>query len=199
MSQAFSSMKRSRKWPWLLLLLPLALGIARLRFDVEILNLLPEKLAVAQGLKIYQQNFSNARELIITLEAPTGDEAESAARALAQWLRARTNLVTDVTWQPAWMENPAEALELIKKKTYDVVICDQRMPGLSGQRLYRLVETLNPELQHRFLFVTGDVVNAQTKRFFLQAGVQFLRKPFRIQDLIESVETLINRNQPQGF
>jgi predicted exporter len=106
-------MKPFRPWLWLLLLIPLALGIARLRFDVEILNLLPEKLAVAQGLKIYQQNFSNARELIITLEAPAADEAESAARELAQLLRAQTNLVADLAWQPPWMENPAQATELI--------------------------------------------------------------------------------------
>jgi len=96
-------MKLSRSWLWLLSLVPLAIGITRLRFDVEIMNLLPEKLAVAQGLKIYQQNFSDARELILTLEAPTADEAESAARSLAQWLRSQTRLVADAIWQPAWM------------------------------------------------------------------------------------------------
>src|SRR6267378_2464891 len=74
-----------------------------------------------------------------------------------------------------------EALEQIQKKNYDVIICDQRMPGVSGQRLYRLVESLNSDLRHRFLLVTGDVVNAQTKRFFAQVDVQYLRKPFRIQ------------------
>ncbi|HYR86555.1 MAG TPA: ATP-binding protein [Terriglobia bacterium] len=92
-----------------------------------------------------------------------------------------------------------EALEQIKKKNYDVIICDQRMPGLSGQRLYRLVESLNPELQSRFLFVTGDVVNDQTKRFFTQAGVQYIRKPFRIQELVEAIESVLNRTQPQNF
>ncbi len=106
-------MKFARAWWWLLLLLPLALGIARLRFDIEILNLLPEKLAVAQGLKIYQQNFSDARELIVTLEAPTDDQAESAARSLARVLRAQTDLVAEVTWQPAWLESPAQATELV--------------------------------------------------------------------------------------
>ncbi|HYR43678.1 MAG TPA: ATP-binding protein [Terriglobia bacterium] len=89
-----------------------------------------------------------------------------------------------------------EALEQIKKKNYDVIICDQRMPGVSGQRLYRLVESLNAELRHRFLFVTGDVVNDQTKRFFQQAGVQYLRKPFRIQELVDAIEGLLNRSQP---
>jgi len=89
-----------------------------------------------------------------------------------------------------------EALEQIKKKNYDVIICDQRMPGVSGQRLYRLVESLNSDLRHRFLFVTGDVVNAQTKRFFAQVDVQYLRKPFRIQELVDAIESLLNRSQP---
>ena len=91
-----------------------------------------------------------------------------------------------------------EALEQIKKKNYDVIICDQRMPGVSGQRLYRLVESLNADLRHRFLFVTGDVVNAQTKRFFTQAGVQYIRKPFRIHELVDAIEGLLSRTQPLG-
>jgi two-component system, cell cycle sensor histidine kinase and response regulator CckA len=89
-----------------------------------------------------------------------------------------------------------EALEQIKKKNYDVIVCDQRMPGVSGQRLYRLVESLNADMRNRFLFVTGDVVNAQTKRFFAQAGVQYIRKPFRIQELVEAIEGLLSRSQP---
>lgn len=108
-----SRVKLSRQWLWLLLLAPMALGIARLRFDVEILDLLPKRLDAAQGLKIYQQHFSDARELIITLEAPSAEQAEAAARSLAESLRAKSNLVTSVTWQPPWLENPREATELI--------------------------------------------------------------------------------------
>jgi two-component system, cell cycle sensor histidine kinase and response regulator CckA len=91
-----------------------------------------------------------------------------------------------------------EALDQIKKKDYDVIICDQRMPGVSGQRLYRLVESFNPALKHRFLFVTGDVVNAQTKRFVTQAGVPYIRKPFRIHELVDAVEGLLSRTQLPG-
>jgi signal transduction histidine kinase/ActR/RegA family two-component response regulator len=89
-----------------------------------------------------------------------------------------------------------EALEQIKRKNYDVIICDQRMPGVSGQRLYRLVESLNSDMRYKFLFVTGDVVNDQTKRFFTQAGVQYIRKPFRIQELVDALEGLLSRTQP---
>jgi signal transduction histidine kinase/CheY-like chemotaxis protein len=91
-----------------------------------------------------------------------------------------------------------QALEQIKRKNYDVIICDQRMPGISGQRLLRLVESFNADLRHRFLFVTGDVVNAQTSRFLTQEGVRYIRKPFRIQELVESIEDLLSRTQPPG-
>jgi predicted RND superfamily exporter protein/predicted LPLAT superfamily acyltransferase len=103
----------ARRWLWVGLLVLAALGAARLRFDVEILNLLPDNLAVGRGLKVYQKHFSNARELIIVLEAPAPDEAQSAAGSLARLLRVQTNLVADVVWQPAWMDDPAQATELI--------------------------------------------------------------------------------------
>ena len=113
-----------------------------------------------------------------------------------------TELIFDVlTRQGARIDlanSAVEALEQIKTKNYDVIICDQRMPGVSGQRLYRLVESLNGDLRHRFLFVTGDVVSTQTKRFFTQVGVQYLRKPFRIHELVDAIEGLINRSQPLG-
>jgi DNA-binding response OmpR family regulator len=72
------------------------------------------------------------------------------------------------------------------------------MPGVSGQRLYRLSESLNSDLRHRFLFVTGDVVNSETKQFFTQAGVQYVRKPFRLQELVDAVDGLLSRTQPLG-
>ncbi|PYR85014.1 MAG: hypothetical protein DMG18_07555 [Acidobacteria bacterium] len=113
-----------------------------------------------------------------------------------------TELIFDVlTRQGARIDlahSGMEALEQIKKKNYDVIICDQRMPGVSGQRLYRLVESWNADLRHRFLFVTGDVIGAQTGRFFAQVGVQYLRKPFRIHELLDAIEGLINRSQPLG-
>src|SRR5688572_13840897 len=101
------------RWWWVVLLVPVVIGAARLRFDVEVLNLLPQELPAVQGLKAYQENFSNARELIITLEGPDANELEAAARALAVALRRQSNLVSHVTWQPAWLEYPGQSAELI--------------------------------------------------------------------------------------
>ncbi len=100
-------------WLWLLLIALAVLGVIRLRFDVEILNLLPGDAPAVQGLKIHQQNFANARELILTLHAPDAEAAETAARVVAGRLRAATNLVARATWQPPWLEHPGQAAELI--------------------------------------------------------------------------------------
>jgi len=105
-------MKWFRPW-WLLLLIPIALGLARLHFDVEILDLLPANIPAVQGLKIYQQHFANARELIVTVKAQNPEAAETAARSIAEKLRGETNLVSDATWQPPWLEHPDQTGELI--------------------------------------------------------------------------------------
>lgn len=105
--------QRSRSWLWLLLLVPMALGLWRLRFDVEVLNLLPPESSVVQGLKLYQQNFANARELVITLSAPDAEQAESAAHTIALALRARPDLIAEATWTPPWQEHPGQSAELM--------------------------------------------------------------------------------------
>ncbi len=102
-----------KRWWWVLLLVAIGLGACRLRFDVDILNLLPPDEPSVQGLKLYQEHFANARELIITLRAPDAGQAEQLAGELADRLRQQTNLVSEVTWQAPWMEHPEQLGELL--------------------------------------------------------------------------------------
>src|SRR5437016_711078 len=50
------------------------------------------------------------------------------------------------------------ALERAARESYDLVICDMKMPGLDGQHFYRSLEGHGNSLSERFLFVTGDVL-----------------------------------------
>ncbi len=102
-----------KRWWWALLTVAVGLGLCRLRFDVDILNLLPPDEPTVQGLKLYQQHFANARELVITLRAPDAERAERLADVLAARLRQQTNLVASVSWQPPWMEHPDQMGELL--------------------------------------------------------------------------------------
>jgi predicted exporter len=109
----FSEMNLRRHWVWLLLIVPVVIGLIRLRFDVDVLNLLPQDSSVVRGLKAYQQNFSNARQLFITVSTPTSESTEVAARTITEKLRQSTNLVGSVVWQPPWLESPTQASELL--------------------------------------------------------------------------------------
>jgi predicted exporter/lauroyl/myristoyl acyltransferase len=101
------------RWWWLLVLVLIIAGLARLHFDVELLDLLPAEVPAVQGLKIYQQHFTDARELILTVHAPDRDSAEHAARAIAEHLQRANNLVANVAWRPPWRERPDQLGELL--------------------------------------------------------------------------------------
>jgi len=128
-----------RGW-WLLLLGLLAIGVARLRFDAEVLNLLPDNVPAVQGLKLFEKHFTNARELIITVTATNAELAETATRAIAGRLRQQTNLVTEVIWQPPWLEHPEQTAELIAHLWLN------QPPEAFAQLADRLAETNLPSL-----------------------------------------------------
>ncbi len=131
-----------KRWWWVLLLVAVALGLARLRFDVDVLDLLPPDEPTVQGLKLYQQHFTNARELIIALRAPDSETAEKLAGELAARLRQETNLVAELTWQPPWMEKPEQLGELLGWLWFN------QPPGDFSALTNRLApENLKPQLE----------------------------------------------------
>jgi uncharacterized protein len=104
---------RGSRWWWLALLFPMAAGLARLHFDADVLNLLPERIPAVQGLKIYQQHFANASELVLTVRGADAEAAKTAAQAIAARLRQETNLVAEAAWQPPWLEHPEQMAEIV--------------------------------------------------------------------------------------
>jgi predicted exporter len=104
--------KRSRHW-WWLWLVPLALGLGRLRFDADVLNLLPAELPEVRGLQLHQRYFAPDTELLVTVSAPDAEAAARAAQRVAETLRAERTLVAAALWRPPWWENPAATAELL--------------------------------------------------------------------------------------
>ena len=85
-----------------------------------------------------------------------------------------------------------EALERVAEETFDLVICDMKMPGLDGQHFFQsLAESGNP-LQHSFLFVTGDVIAPARQAFLERSGLPHLAKPFRMEELTARVHQVLD-------
>jgi two-component system, cell cycle sensor histidine kinase and response regulator CckA len=80
-----------------------------------------------------------------------------------------------------------DALARIRQGGYDAVICDLKMPRVSGMVIYRAIAAATPSLARRVIFVTGDVAATDAERFLAESGCRWLVKPFRIGDLLRAV------------
>ena len=83
-----------------------------------------------------------------------------------------------------------DAWRRIRSTSYDCVIADLRMPGSSGQELYRLVEESDPDLAAKFIFVTGDTMSPDTNIFLSSVAASSLMKPIDIAELRRRVAEL---------
>jgi two-component system NtrC family sensor kinase len=85
----------------------------------------------------------------------------------------------------------ALALEQLVQAHYDLILCDMRMPDMSGANFYQQVKERFPELAQRILFATGDSGSQATRRFIEQTGAAYITKPFELSELIERVKKVI--------
>jgi len=86
----------------------------------------------------------------------------------------------------------AEGLKLLEKGKYMGVISDMRTPGgITGADVHAWIRAHRPELSHRILFITGDTVNQETMAILENTGAPCIEKPFRVAQLLKSVEMLL--------
>src|SRR5678815_4580916 len=95
----------------------LAAGLSQISFNIDILKLLPTQLRQVGGLSLFLKHFALPNELIVTVEAPTAEQAETAADSLAAHFRARPDLVRRAVSRPPWEQNPGELTELFAYMT----------------------------------------------------------------------------------
>ncbi|HYR85266.1 MAG TPA: hybrid sensor histidine kinase/response regulator [Terriglobia bacterium] len=82
----------------------------------------------------------------------------------------------------------APAIELLKKKKYDILICDLHMPGTNGRDLIEWVRLNRRDT--RVLLLSGDIARSETQEFVRTCGAHFLAKPFSVSELRKAVHRL---------
>lgn len=108
------------------------------------------------------------------------DDDELVAALLAEVLALDGHEVDTVS-------SAATALQRLDKRRYDLVISDIRMPTLDGPGFYHEVELRHPGRRPPFVFVTGDILSADTLRFLEKTGVPCLYKPFSREDVQRAI------------
>ncbi|MEO6874094.1 MAG: ATP-binding protein [Opitutaceae bacterium] len=80
-----------------------------------------------------------------------------------------------------------QAIELMARQKFDVLVSDWKMPGLNGIRLHEHLMATHPESAARTLFMTGDVVSDTFQAFLDEHNLTCLAKPFAISEFRSAV------------
>ena len=88
----------------------------------------------------------------------------------------------------------AEGIRLLEGGDFGGIISDMRTPGgASGADVHEWIVAHRPQLGDRMLFITGDTVNEDTMKTLVRTGVPFIEKPFRVMELMMTVEKIFGK------
>ena len=84
-----------------------------------------------------------------------------------------------------------EALDLIARDKYDLVITDIKMPDIDGPAFLAELRRTNSPLSDRILFITGDIMSAATLGFLEKCGSPWIAKPFELTVVRDTVRRIL--------
>ena len=87
----------------------------------------------------------------------------------------------------------AEALRALRAQSFDVILCDVRMPGMNGRDFLIRLREQAPELVSTLIFATGDSLDADTAALLADSGAPSLVKPFDFDALERLVRDVAAR------
>jgi len=99
--------------------------------------------------------------------------------SLLQTLRQELQRDHDVTCT----ESGARALDLLRRESFDIVLCDLMMPSVSGMDVYETLRTEKPGLERSLIFMTAGAFTHASAEFLSTTPNLKLEKPFRWDEL----------------
>lgn len=113
------------------------------------------------------------------------DDEAGIRESLAQFLE-------DYDYDVTTAESAEDALELLERSVFDIVIVDMRLPGMSGDYLIVKANEKHPDL--RFLIHTGSVdyrLPDELIRIGVKPGHIFLKPLTDMSVVVESIRELL--------
>ena len=90
-------------------------------------------------------------------------------------------------------QDGSEALDLLTRRSYDVILSDIRMPQMSGEALYRHIENGWPRLAPRVVFMTAGRLSRAFEAQYGGGTVPMLTKPFTREQVRQVLAGVIAR------
>ena len=147
----------------------LSSGGAKFTVELPLLPIPARENAPASFLAPARKKMTAARILVV-------EDEPTVAQLVADVLGEDGHDVEAVT-------DSQEGLLRVSRQRYDLIICDLRMPRLDGPAFYDALVRVRSTARHRILFITGDTLGPHTVEFLKSHKLQFLTKPFLVEEL----------------
>lgn len=112
-----------------------------------------------------------ARESDGALSVLLIDDEEGLRRAVVSFLKRRGMHIIAV-------EDGGDALRVLRRERFDVIVSDVRMPGMSGGEFLERLRREHPSMVNRLIFTTGDSFASDTLSLLRDSGRPSLVKPY---------------------
>lgn len=89
------------------------------------------------------------------------------------------------------LETAEQALELLGRESFDIIICDYKLPGMDGLAFFRQLKKRSPHAQTVLItaYGTDEVVAEAT-----EIGItEFIQKPFTTKTIEECFARILSR------
>ncbi len=114
------------------------------------------------------------------------DDEEELVETLVARLKRRR-------FSPVGTTNGPEALEILSSETFDVVLVDVKMPGMSGLELIKEIKARSPRQQ--VVMLTGHGSAQHAEEGLLLGAFAYLMKPVKLPALIEILTNAANHQE----
>jgi two-component system NtrC family sensor kinase len=81
----------------------------------------------------------------------------------------------------------SQMLEQLPASSFDLIVFNMAMPGLSGIDLYQTLQLVAPAMARRLIFTLDDAPSPAVNDFLEREGIQYLAKPFSFAALRAAV------------
>ncbi len=106
-----------------------------------------------------------------------------------------TEMLSDSGHHVSAFNSPTRAFDALAQTDFDIILCDVRMPEMSGMEFYEEIRRRNPSLLSQIMFLTGDVLAPETRTFLETNQCAYLNKPFKAEILRNKITEIVIRER----
>jgi len=104
--------------------------------------------------------------------------------------------LTDRGHEVVAIDDPRLALDRLRRESFDLVICDVMMPGLSGMDLLKSIKAVSPGTS--VVMVTGSPTKEAAAESVKLGACDYIAKPYELDPFYGVIQKALERSSPPG-